>query len=366
MSIETLLSTQPYYHLILWLVSFAGLFVAAGQWLRARGKVPALAQTARVQTLAMAGVVVSRVAQALVPVLLVRQATEMAAWALPAERVADMASLALLAWAFVPALQRRKWPGTVWLALSGVLSLAYLLLSGLGARQEFLPAVNYNLVLPARWWSFWQMAVSIAAVVGLAWPSSRRADDAPPPPGQMQTRSLALVAFAALFVGHLLHVLVLAGALPDYPAANNLAVWVRLGQVVAYPMFLIAIYSGVVGALSVPAGLSVPGGALPEMKPASPTRVVGLVKLLEVARRIGNLLDVQSVADQAASGIAQVMNADQVGIALLDEEQADQMRLVAVHPAAGHTGERGPATFAASDTFAHPECASDHVPGSTG
>jgi len=87
---------------------------------------------------------------------------------------------------------------------------------------------------------------------------------------------------------------------------------------------------------------------VPDWKPRSTTQSAGLVNLLDLARRIGRPLDVQSLTQQAVGGIAEVMHADQCGIALLDDGQAGQLRLVATYGAATRADQKNLPTFAAS------------------
>ncbi len=340
-SIETLLSAQPYvYHLIVLLAVFAGLFVAAGQWQRTRDRSPVLAHSACLQTIALAGAAALRVGQTLLPAVAERDTALVALLTLPAERVADLMSLALLAWAFVPLLQWRKWTGVAWLAVNALLGLLYVSLTATGDWALVLPAVDYNLALPARIWGIWQVLISTVAIVGLLLSSRRPADEAAPPPGQVETGSLALVAFLAFLIGNGLHLLATAfTVLPAYLPPDNIAAWTRLGQVIGYPVLLMAVYSGVVAATPAP------GRMLPDSKRTSPAHMTGMVDLLELARKVSHVLDVQGVAEQAAGGILQVTKADQCGIALLDEERAGQVRLVVVHHAAVPDGRRNPLTF---------------------
>jgi PAS domain S-box-containing protein len=342
-NIQTVLATQPYvYHLIVLLAIVGGLFVVAGQWQRVRLASPTLAHPVRLQTIALASAAVLRLGQAFLPALAEPQTVSASLWALPAERVADAVSLALLAWAFVPVLHRRTWPGVVWLAANSLLGLLYLGLTAIGDSALFLPAAQYNLAPTACMWGVWQVLIATVAVVGLLLPSHAGADDAVPP-GEVETGSLALVAFLAFLIGDGLHLLATTtSVLPGYSPPNNIATWVRLGQVVGYPVLAIAVYGSVIAAITSP------GRMFADSKRTSPSHMTGLVNLLELARKVSHVLDVQGAAEQAAAGILHVTNADQCGIALLDEERAGQLRLVAVHQIAVPNEHRNPLTFSAT------------------
>ena len=102
---------------------------------------------------------------------------------MPIERVADTGGLALLAWVFVPALHHQRWRGIAWLAFNALLSFAYLSATALAAPDSLLPALHYNLALPALLWSIWQVVAGVATVIGLALPAGERADEPAPLPG---------------------------------------------------------------------------------------------------------------------------------------------------------------------------------------
>ncbi len=345
--IASLLSTQSYaYHSIVLLVSFAGFLIAFGHHQRARDNL--MAGPTYTYAIAFAGVVVLRLTQALLPALLTYTSLASSVpWSLPAERVADLGGLALLAWAFVPILHRTRLSGAVWLGINGLGCLFYTGISALSVPHIPPPATNYNTTNLASGWGLWQMLVCIIAFVGLLSPQGRHATRSSGGPNQTETRSLALVAFLVLLAGYLFHWATLSGLVSSYAPPNNLPLWVRLSQLISYPMLVAALYSGVMASMTT-SSITITGTKLSELKRAAPAQVAELLNLLGVTLRFSGLSDVQAVAQQAAKNVAEVMNADQCAIALVDEKHPGQLRLVALHRALQPANQHETVSFLAS------------------
>jgi len=331
----TLLSTQSgslIYHLIVLLALEAGLAIAWGQWRRSRDTWPRASMVkARTQFIALVGVLGLR-GLLLVAALIAGRSPETAAiWIPPLERAIDVVSLALLAWAFVPLSRDHVTVGTGLLVVNTLAAgFLYILLTALWGSQvaqggSSLP--DYNLSGQGWVWIIWQIAIATAAIIALGVPSLRGAKDFE------EEQSLLLVAFGGLLVGYGLHLFVLAGFLPPYPVPN-VPTWIRLGQLIAYPVLVFAIYQGTITTLS---------SKSEEFRGLSQTSLVqikGLVNLFEASRRISRSLDLSEVLEDAAKSVAQALNADQCAIALLEEEQSTQLRLTTIYnPARQGRGE---------------------------
>ncbi len=327
----TFISTQPSsftWHLITLLTLVTGLAIVWDQWQRSkRWGIQAIADEARTQTLALGVVIGLRILPTLVPLLAVPGGAA-AAWALSAERVIDMVSLALLAWAFVPPLRDNRELGIGWFAVNALALVAY--------TRTTLPPASLG-VLSSEWvWSTWQVTASGLAVLGLIFSLVRRLDD--PGSEAIEERSLVLVAFCGLFLGYTLHLLTFAGVIAGYPVANNVAAWARLGQMVAYPVLVLAIYRKTIVTLTT-------SYEVKDLSKASFYQIKEMVNLFETSCRFGGSLDSAEMVQGATRSVAQAMSADQCAIALLEEGQTGQLRLSAVYnPSSEETPEL--ATFA--------------------
>jgi signal transduction histidine kinase len=348
--IASLLSTQSYaYHSIVLLLGVAGFLVGLSHYQRIRDKSSAWADAMRAYTIAWAGVIALRIAQALLPGTLSRiSPADPLPWSLPAERIADLGSLALLAWAFVPLLRQSGRSSAIWLGINGLGCLLYAGVSAFSMPYLPLPASNYNTINLASGCSLWQILISIIALIGLLLPQGRRAARPLQKQDQTETRSLAWVAFLVLLAGYLLHWVTLSGLVPPYAPPNNLPLWVRLSQLISYPVLVAALYSGIMAHMTIPPYLTTSGARLSELKRTAPTQVAELLNLLSVTLRLNGLLDVQAVAQQASKSIAEVMNADQCAIALADEKHSGQLRIIALHRALRPTDQQEPISFIAS------------------
>jgi signal transduction histidine kinase/uracil-DNA glycosylase len=325
-----LLSTQSgslLYHLMVLLVLEAGLAIAWGQWRRSRDVWPtAVALQARIQFIALIGLLGLR-GLLLIAVIIAGRSPEMAvAWIPPLERAIDVVSLGLLAWAFVPALSNRFILGTGLLMVNTLaVGVFYVILTavwGSQIAQGNIPFPDYNLSSQEWVWVVWQIAIVIAAIAGLGMEAPRN-----------EERSLSLVAFGGLFLGYGLHFLVLVGILPFY-SIPDIPTWTRLGQLIAYPLLVFAIYQATI------TNLSSKSEELRGLSQTSLEQIRGLVNLFEASRKVSHSLDLSEVLEGSTQSVAQALNADQCAIALLEDGQTTQLRLSAIYnPARQGRGE---------------------------
>jgi signal transduction histidine kinase len=318
------------YNLIVLLVLDAGLVIALGQWRRSRDAYPhAVTNRARTQSVALIGMLGLQ-GLLVVAALIARGSPETRdIWMPPLERAIDVVSLGLLAWAFVPALRDRITRGVGWVVINTVAAgVFYIVLTAIWngqVTQEGVP-LDYNWSVQAWVWAIWGIGIAIAAMPLIA---RDMAEEAPRSPEQ----SLPMVAFGMLLLGYGLHLLTLGGLLPPY-SFPNVTTWTRLGQLVAYPLFVLAIYQGTI------ATLSSKSEELQGLSKTSMEQIKGLVSLFEASRRISQSLDLSEVLEDSAQNVAQALSADQCAIALLEDGQSTQLRLAAIHnPARQGRGE---------------------------
>jgi signal transduction histidine kinase/GAF domain-containing protein len=318
------------YHLIVLLVLEAGLVIAWGHWRRSRDAWPyTVTIQARTQAIAITGMIGLRVLLVFAGLIANNSPDTFNAWTPPLERAIDVVSLGLLAWAFVPALRNRQ---TVGIGLLAVNTLAagflYIVLAAVWNNQiaQGNTPLDYNQSGQEWLWTLWQIAIIIGVTVALVKELTR---EMPP----SEENSLSLVAFGALLLGYLLHLMVLAGIAPLY-GAPNIPVWTRLGQLVAYPLLIFTVYQGAISSLS---------SKSEELRGLSQTsleQIKGLVSLFEASRKISYSLELSDVLEDSTQSIGQALNADQCAIALLEDAQNTQIRLAAIHnPARQGRGE---------------------------
>jgi hypothetical protein len=267
------------YNLIVLLVLDAGLVIALGQWRRGRDAYPyAVTNRARVQAVALIGMLGLR-GLLVVAALIARGSPETTVvWIPPLERAIDVVSLGLLAWAFVPVLRDRVTHGLGLVVINTVAA---------GVFYIILTAIWNGQVTPGQaWvWAIWGIGIAIAAMALL---TRDLAEEVPRSPEQ----SLSLVAFGILLLGYGLHLLTLGGLLPPY-SFPNVTTWTRLGQLVAYPLFVLAIYQGTI------ATLSSKSEELQGLSKTSMEQIKGLVSLFEASRRISQSLDLSEVLEDS-------------------------------------------------------------------
>ncbi len=141
----------------------------------------------------------------------------------PLERYVDLLSLAFLALAFVPLLRER---GQLGLGLTAVMLVAATIFYALSATQWYnlsaVPNQFYNAAPQETIWQAWSLAVAALAALAV-W---LKRDD---------TAGVVFAAFLILAIGSGLQLVL--GA-----AHSNVAGWVRLAQLIAYPLFAVVVY----------------------------------------------------------------------------------------------------------------------------
>lgn len=298
--LNTTQGSLVYYLLVFWAV-VAALGMAWGEWRRTRNE-----QTQRL-VLAMGGLVLVRAVYALIA--LVASIAQLDGLTLlpPVERFVDTASIALLAWAFLPSprhgLRTWDWVLGANLALSVVVCLVLTILWGQALAGD--TTLNYNVYWQASVWAAWQLALILVA--GAALVRSRG-------PGF----GTLLAAMILMFVGVLLQWI-------SVPDVEHLPVLQRLANLVAYPLVAVGIYQEIM------AGMRVHSRELQDISQASMDQMKDLLNLFEAGQRTSSSLELSKVLDNAVKGIARVLGADQCAIVFPDESDSGTMRLVAIY-----------------------------------
>ncbi|MBN1136768.1 MAG: GAF domain-containing protein [Anaerolineae bacterium] len=324
------------YHLLLLLTIEAVLGMAWEEWRRTRR---GLAQRLFIS---FGGMVLVRLGYVVAALL------AMAGWAdrtmllPPLERFADTASLALIAWALIPAAsltrsQRgahaaTRWPRTrnLLLAANLILALAACIASIAWWGQELAAAgtgtlnpLDYNLSWQATVWSSWQ--IGLAILVGLAASAASANRDE----GWTESWPVSFLAVVVILAGRIMQLVTAAGIVYT-TASPHLPVWERLANLIAYPLLVVALYQNIV------VGLRLRSRQLQDISQASMDQIKSLLFLFEASREMSSSLDLPTVLDNAAQGIARALDADQCAIAFPQDNDPGQMRLAAIHNPARH------------------------------
>jgi signal transduction histidine kinase len=227
-------------------------------------------------------------------------------WAPPFERVVTVVSLGFLIWGFTPYFREKNFVGLTLLVTNTVFAFIFYFLAALLWRGADLTDFNQT------WWdiffTIWQLFLLIFGIVNCA----TKLDD---------EHTFALFGFTALLGGCLFH-LFLRGNYVE----PHLPVGVRLGELMAYPLFVIATYQGTIYFLRARSR------ELQNLSQISLDQVKDLISLFEATREINSSLDLSTVLDGAAQSVAQAIEADQCAIALPEDgEDMSQLRLVSIY-----------------------------------
>lgn len=227
-----------------------------------------------------------------------------AVWMPPFERVVAVCSLGFLVWGFTPYMREKGFVGTTLLATNTAFAFFFYFLA-----VWFWDGSDFN---QSNWWEIffvgWQIVLALFGIVNCAM----KLDD---------ERAFALYGFGTLLMGYILHIFLVS----SYTSPHN-PVWVRIMELIAYPLFAIAVYQGAIQSLSARSQ------ELQNLSQISLDQIKGLISLFEATQEINSSLDLSNVLDGAASSVAQAIEADQCAIALPEDgDDMSQLRLVSIY-----------------------------------
>ncbi len=285
------------YYLFTLFAIEAALFIAWGQWQRSDSF------RARRLTVVFGSLTILRL-MLLVLMLAGRSSPQIATtWVPPFERVMAITSLGFLVWGFTPFMREKGVMGNTLLAINTIFAFTFYFLA-----VAYWSGSDFN----HTGWEFFFVSWQVALVLFGAINCAMKLDE---------ERAFAMAGFATLFVGYLLHILFASA----YPQPHN-PVWVRLAELIAYPLFTIALYQGAIQSLTARTL------EYQNLSQVSLDQIKGLISLFEATREITSSLDLSNVLDGAAKSVATAVEADQCAIALPDNgDDISQLRLVSIH-----------------------------------
>lgn len=299
------------YHFIVLLVLEAMLGMAYGHWRRTRQ------QEARRLVIGCAVLLGMRLVPLVFALLPITGISAHTIWLPPLERALDTISLAVIAWSFVffaaPQPYHSIAAPMVWTNV-GLIALAYAALTRLWAMDvTATPTSLYTMSWQRYVWAGWQMLLCLAG----AYVAMQRRHE-----GHQSGTWLSI--FGIVFVGQLLEVMV--------PIAEGHApAWERLGNLLIYPLLAWVMYRiALEGASAMKTELL----ALPVESKATTDLLLDLFQeahpYIEDVKGKGEIDHQTLFAYQAAGMMARALGADQTAIGLLEGDQEDRMRLIAV------------------------------------
>lgn len=233
----------------------------------------------------------------------------------PLERYVDLLSLTFLALAFVPLLRER---GQLGLGLTAIMVVAATIFYAWSASAWYnlsaVPNQFYNATPQETIWQAWSLAIAALAALAV-W---LKRDEA---------TGLVFAAFLILAIGSGLQ---LVWNIPD----SNVAGWVRLAQLIAYPLFAVVVYQITETAAAHQRTVS---PAYPLLSARSDTTdqdwlALTTVLNLSVSDDLGDSLQ------RTAQALAQLLQADLCAIGLLRSDQRELNLLTVYHLAAPAPG----------------------------
>lgn len=294
--------TVAYYLFTLFGIE-AALVIAWGQWQRSDSF------RARRLTVVFGSLTLLRL-MLLMLVLVGRSAPDIASvWVPPFERVMAITSLGFLIWGFTPLMREKGFAATTLLATNTVFAfIFYFLAVGFWTRNSLgLNSLDFN---QSSWEYFfvgWQVLLVLFGAINCAMKLD-------------EERTYALFSFLTLLGGYVIHVF-LAGS---YPQPHD-PLWVRLGELIAYPLLAVAVYQGAIQSLTARTQ------EFQNLSQSSLDQVRGLITIFEATRELASSLELSHVLDSSAQSVAEAIGADQCAITLPDDgDDISQLRLVSI------------------------------------
>ncbi len=283
----SILSTSGFslaYYLFTFFAIEAAFFVALGHWRRN------LSLKARRLAIAFG------VLGALRFLFLLIFALQVIASKILLEEALALFSMGVLTWGFSPFLARSE-KSTVFVVANSLLTLGLF---------------SLGLVIPFRGLAviflLWQIGLGIFLLTTMLREFT-------------QEQFLTVISVAILTVGAALQ-LALGSSLAS--TANN-AAFIRLAEMIAYPILVIATYQEVIEALNLQSV------ALKNLSQTSQEEIKGLISLFEATKDITSSLSLPEVVDGAAKGVVSALNVDQCAIALPEDGDPSLLRMVATY-----------------------------------
>jgi signal transduction histidine kinase len=285
------------YYLFTLFAIEAALVIAWGQWQRSDSF------RARRLTVVFGSITLLRV-MLLVLVFAGNNSSQIAhIWVPPFERTMAVTSLGFLVWGFTPFMREKGFVGNTLLVINTIFAFTFFFLA-----VGFWNGNDFN----QSGWEFffvsWQVALALFGAINCAMKLD-------------EERAYALGGFGAVLVGYVLHIFFAS----NYSRPHD-PVWVRLTELMAYPLFTVAVYQGAIQSLTARTL------EYQNLSQVSLDQIKGLISLFEAAREITSSLDTSSVLDGAAQSVANAVEADQCAIALPDNgDDISQLRLVSIY-----------------------------------
>lgn len=275
------------YHLLILFSLEAILGMALGAWQRRRAGGPE--EVPSIFVAAAAGMLLARVVLVAAALAGVSETLSTTVVIPPLERALDTAVTLLLVWALMPWGRHQ---GLSWFVPGfGLVGTAMAFALFLPSWQTDL-AANPNLVYSVSWqqavWSVAQLTLLGLGSLGLLWRRGRE-------------WGLLLAVFMLLAAGHILQLL-------TFDDSAHIAGWVRLSQLMAFPLLAVALYRRVIGHLSLRAH------ELEEVSQDSLSQIAGLIYLIESSQRTVASLDMAEVSARAVREVVRILKADLCGL----------------------------------------------------
>jgi len=309
------------YHLLLLFALEAILGLSLGAWRRRRVGQPAAISGLFVA--AAAGMLLARLILIAVALWGIADASSVARLIPPLERALDSAVVLLLVWALIPWGRYRdlSWflPGFGLLAIAVIFAL---LLSAWQVDLTNNPTLMYNSSGQQTAWSLMQLLLLAAGMLGLLWRRERG-------------WGLQIVALALLALGQVMQL-----ASPDLQVHQ--AGWVRLAQVLVFPLLAVSVYRLAI------TDLSERTHELEEVRQDSISQITGLLYLLESGQRTIASLNMADVLDRAVREVVRLLKIELCGLVLPLDVPRGQAELAAVYSAKAE-GTANTVRFALSD-----------------
>ncbi len=229
---------------------------------------------------------------------------------LPLELTMDVFSVAVLAWGFSPYFREKRLFANLFLVAITILVLFGLGLATDATRQ---PGIEFGLMLV---FIFATAVLMLSLVLRFA-----------------HVQPLVIAAAAILLAG---------GVLELFLGRGSTATFMRVGDIVAYILFVVAVYQEFIE------DLDVRSQTLLNLRDTTVEEMQGLSELFHAAGSITSSLNMPDVLSGAVDAVVQTLKVDQSAIALFADDNHTVLRMAASH-SPGRKGQGDAVTFPISE-----------------
>ena len=206
------------------------------------------------------------------------------------EQVLVVISLGLLAWGFSPYFRNHPFVASTFIVINTSLVCVLLVV-------VVITTINISTLLLA-----WQLIIALLIIGSIAYKFN-------------SNQVIVILAMLVFIIGSFAQLLL----------EPSQVFWVRLAEMIVYPMLWIAVYQDMFKSITVPLSKT------QHLSAISHEQMDGLIDMFKATTHFTSSLDVDTIVDSAAESMVKTIEADLGAIILAEKEEPSQLRMRTIH-----------------------------------